>query len=202
MPGLKKAELVEGVVQMPSPVRWDRHAAPHFDLITWLGVYRASTPGVRGGDNGSLRVGPDSELQPDAVLLIEPACGGRAAFSPDDYLLGAPELVAEVSSSTASIDLNDKLDIYLRNGVQEYLVWRVLEQAVDWFALRGGQYEPLALASGGLYQSEAFPGLWLDAAALVGQDFVRVLGALQQGLASPEHAAFVERLQRTAAQRP
>jgi len=194
MPGLKRAELIEGVVYMPSPVRLRRHGGPHFDLITWLGTYKAGTPGVIGADNASTRLDLDNEPQPDAVLFIDPANGGRARISPDDYVEGAPELVAEVASSSVSYDLTVKLKVYRRNGVCEYLVWRVLDRQIDWFVLREGEYVRLPLNEAGLYRSEVFPGLWLDPTALVGGDMTTVIAALQRGLASPEHAAFVSRL--------
>src|SRR2546430_8869026 len=63
MPQLKKAELIEGVVYMPSAVRWNKHAGRHPHLITWLGVYEANTPGVQVGDNGSIRMDLDNEPQ-------------------------------------------------------------------------------------------------------------------------------------------
>jgi Uma2 family endonuclease len=195
MPALKKAELIEGVVHIPSPVRWRSHAGPHVHLITWLGVYRAATPGVAVGYNGTLRLDPDNEPQPDATMIINPAHGGRVQLSEDDYVVGAPELVAEVAASSAAIDLHTKFRVYRRNNVQEYLVWRVLDQAIDWFVLRQSQYDRLPLTPTGLYQSEVFPGLWLDPAALARADLAAVLQMLQQGLASPEHAAFVARLQ-------
>jgi hypothetical protein len=195
MPELKKAELIEGVVHMPSPVRVDWHASQHFDLITWLGVYRANTPGVRGADNATVRLDLDNEPQPDAFLFIEPALGGQAQVSPDGYLVGAPEWVGEVAASSVSIDLNTKLRIYHRNGVREYLVWRVQDLAIDWFILRQSTYVPLPLNAAGHYQSEVFPGLWLDPGALTRFDLAAVLQVLQQGLASPEHATFVAKLQ-------
>src|SRR4029434_1628974 len=70
MPHLKKAELIEGVVYMPSPVRMDQHAEPHIDLATWLGVYRAATPGVRAGAEATVRLGSSSDPQPDALMFI------------------------------------------------------------------------------------------------------------------------------------
>jgi Uma2 family endonuclease len=194
MPGLKKAELIEGVVYMPSPVRHNRHARPHSHLTTWLGTYEAHTPGTSVGDNSSARLDLDNEPQPDGLLLIEPGKGGQATISEDDYVEGAPELVGEVASSSVSFDLGAKFHVYRRNGVKEYIVWRVLDQEIDWFVLREGQYERLPLADDGFYHSEVFPGLWLDAAALVRGDMVTVLAVIQQGLASPEHAAFVARL--------
>ena len=194
MPHLKKAELIEGVVYVPSPVRLYRHGRPHAHLITWLGVYEAGTPGVVTGDNSTARLDLDNEPQPDALLLIEPARGGRARITEDDFIAGGPELVAEVAASSVSFDLNTKLNVYQRNGVQEYVVWRVLERQIDWFVLRDSQYERLPLDAEGLLRSVVFPGLWLDPAALLRGDLAAVLAVVQQGLATPEHAAFVARL--------
>jgi hypothetical protein len=198
MPELKKAELIEGVVFMPSAVRWNHHANPHANLITWLGVFSAFTPGVLVGDNGSLRLDTQNEPQPDAAMIIDPACGGKVRLSPDDYIEGGPELVAEIAASSVSIDLNTKLTVYQRNDVREYIVWRVRDRAVDWFVQQHGQFVPLTLGQNGYYQSPVFPGLWLDPAALVRSDSATVLQVLQQGLASPEHTAFVARLQKTS----
>jgi len=193
-PGLKKAELIEGVVHMPPAVRFEHHSSPNADLVTWLGLYRAATPGVRVGDNGSVRLDMDNEPQPDAFLFIEAASGGQVKLSDDDYIEGAPELVAEVSASTVSIDLNSKMRVYRRNGVREYLVWRVSDRAIDWFSLRQGMFEPLPTQSDGTIRSEVFPGLWLDPAALVRSDAALVLDVLQRGLATPEHAQFIAKL--------
>ncbi|MCY2993685.1 MAG: Uma2 family endonuclease [Planctomycetota bacterium] len=196
MPHLKKAELIEGVVHMAAAVRLRRHGVPHGHLITWLGNYVAETPGVLIADNASLRLDLDNEPQPDAALCIDPDLGGQARISEDDYLEGAPEFIAEVASSSASYDLGGKLQVYRRNGVREYLVWRVLDRAVDWFVLREGVYERLAVDPVGLYRSTVFPGLWLDAAALLSGELSRVLKVLQAGLQSPDHAALVVRLRR------
>lgn len=194
MPHLKKAELIEGVVYMPSPVRQPQHGRPHHHLSTWLGVYEAGTPGVEGGVTSTVRLDPANEPQPDGLLFIDPARGGQIRLSADDYLEGAPELAAEVSASTVSIDLHTKLAVYQRNGVQEYIVWRVLDREVDWFVLRDGRFVRQTPDAQGILRGTVFPGLWLDAAALMRGDLATVLAVLHQGLASPEHAAFVVRL--------
>jgi Uma2 family endonuclease len=194
MPHVKKAELIEGVVYMPSPVRLRRHADPHANLVCWLVYYRAFTPGVCAGDNATLRLDLDNESQPDVAMIVEPSHGGQAQLSEDDYVVGGPEFVAEVASSKVSIALNTKLQVYQRNGVQEYLVCRVEDQEIDWFVLRQGQYDRLAPDASGVHRSEVFGGLWLTAAALVQGDMATVLQVLQQGIASPEHAAFVTKL--------
>ncbi len=148
------------------------------------------------GDNTSIRLDLDNEPQPDALMIIDPACGGQAQISEDDYVEGAPELVAEVAASSVSLDLNLKMRVYRRNQVREYVVWRVLDDAVDWFVLRQSQYEPLPKDPSGICRSEVFPGLWLDSAALTRLDLATVLAVLQPGLTSPEHVAFVERLKK------
>jgi Uma2 family endonuclease len=200
MPHLKKAELIEGVVYMPSPVRHRQHGRPHARLIGWLINYEAGTPGVETADNSTIRLDLDNEPQPDAALFIDSARGGQVRISPDDYILGAPELAAEVSASSASYDLHAKLHVYRRNEVKEYLVWRVLDRQVDWFILRADRYERLAPDAQGRLRSETFPGLWLDVAALLGGDLAAVLAGVQQGLASSEHAAFVAHLNPPGAQ--
>jgi Uma2 family endonuclease len=194
MPHLKKAELIEGVVYVPSPVRHRQHGAPHAQLLGWLVLYTANTPGVDVGDNSSVRLDLDNEPQPDALLFIDPTRGGQARLSVDGYIEGAPELVAEVASSSVSYDLHAKLHVYRRNGVREYLVWRVLEQEIDWFVLRAGQYERMPVDANGHLRSAVFAGLWLDPAALIRGDLATVLAVVQQGIASPEHAAFVVHL--------
>jgi Uma2 family endonuclease len=201
MPHLKKAELIEGVVYVPSPARHRKHGKPHLHLVAWLGAYEAATPGVDGADNGTVRLDPDNEPQPDAFLLIDPARGGQARIGEEDYVEGAPELVAEVAASSASYDLHEKLRAYRRNGVREYVVVRVLDHAVDWFRLRGKRYQRAAPDAAGRLQSEVFPGLWLDPAAILRGDLARVLAVLQKGLDSPGHAVFVKRLQKAAAGR-
>lgn len=201
MPELKKAELIEGVVYMPSPVRLDQHGSPHANVIGWLVFYQAGTPGVRVGGNSSIRLGRRNMPQPDALMIVEPSHGGQARIDADGYVAGGPELVAEVAASTANIDLHSKMRVYRRNRVREYIVWRVLDEAIDWFVLRQSRYEPLSL-SAGLYRSEQFPGLWLDPDALLRFDLARVLQVAQQGTATPEHAAFVAELQQKAARKP
>ena len=135
----------------------------------------------------------DNEPQPDAFLRILPEFGGQSK-TVKGYVEGAPELVAEVSASTASYDLHDKLGAYQKNGVREYLVWRVEDEAIDWFVLHGGKYRPLSPAKDGLLKSKVFPGLWLDAAALVAGNLPRMMEAARLGVASDTHAAFAEKL--------
>jgi len=193
MPTVKKAELIEGVVYMPSPVRARRHAEPHNHLGVWLGVYAAETPGVQCFDNSTVRLDLDNEPQPDLVLLKAPEKGGQARLSADDYIEGAPELVVEIAGSSRAYDLHQKKGAYRRNGVLEYLAWITGENRLIWWELRDGEYQEITPAAAGLLQSGIFPGLWLDAAALLKGDMQTVLEVVRRGVASPEHAAFVSR---------
>jgi len=198
MPRVKKAELIEGEVFMGSPVGWESHGEPQSDLIAWLATYKAFTPGTAVGDNATVRLDAKNEPQPDAALIVRPEYGGQVRKS-GKYVAGAPELVAEVSGSSAGIDLNRKFEVYRRNQVREYVVWRTYDEALDWFVLRGQDFVRLeADPADGFLKSISFPGLWLDATSLVNRELAKVLAALARGTASPEHAAFVVQL---AAQR-
>ena len=187
---LKKAELIEGVVYMPSPTRSASHARPHATLVGWLFAYVASTPGVQLNDNPTLRLDLDNEPQPDIALLIDPDAGGQARVSEDDYIEGAPEIAA----SSASYDLHDKLHAYRRNGVREYLVWRTLDRGFDRFELFDGVYRQRQPDASGLVHSQAFPGLRLAVDGLLRGDLSAGVEAQQRGLDDPAHAECARRL--------
>ncbi len=196
MPELKKAELIEGVVHTPSPVRQRYHGRQPSHLNFWLCAYEGSTTGVEVGDNSTVQLDLDNMPQPDCLLFIQPEHGGRVRIGEKAYIEGAPDLVAEVASSSVSYDLGDKLKAYRRNGAREYVVWRVLDRQIDWFVLHQDRYESLSPAADGILRSTVFPGLCLDPTALMRGDVNAVLALVQQGLHSPEHADFVTRLER------
>ncbi|GAA6617064.1 Uma2 family endonuclease [Scytonema sp. NUACC26] len=185
MPHIKKAELVEGVVYVASPVRIKNHGRPHAQIVGWLVTYSAATPGVDLADNTTVRLDADNEPQPDALLRLEPEAGGNSRIGDDDYVEGAPELIVEVAASSASYDLKDKLNAYRRNGVQEYIVWQIYENRVDWFRLEEGRYIPLEPDADGVIRSQVFPGLWLAVSALREGNVAEVLAVLQEGLQTP-----------------
>jgi Uma2 family endonuclease len=179
-PDIKKAELVHGVVYVPSPVRYGVHAWSHALVLGWLFAYAALVPGVEVADDSTVLLDEDSEVQPDAVLLRHPGAGGQTRIE-DDYLVGAPELVVEVAASSASYDLHDKRRAYERAGVPEYVVWRTLDQALDWFRLESGSYRLVPPDAAGLIESTVFPGLRLDVPALLRGDRAALLAALGLG---------------------
>ena len=192
MPHLKKAELIEGIVYMGSPLRINQHGEPHADIMGWLSLYKAFTPNLQLGDNCTLRLDAQNEPQPDALLRIKQ--GGQSIISQDGYVEGGPELIVEIAASTVSIDLHDKLKAYRRNQVQEYLVWRVYDREFDWFRLTEGRYIKLQPHEKGIIKSEIYPGLWLDVNALLGGNLAKVFEVLQQGIATEEHQNFVRKL--------
>jgi len=194
MPNLKKAELIEGIVYMPAALRFKSHSQPHSWVIGWLVTYEATTPGVAVGDAPTVRLDIDNEPQPDVVLLIAPEAGGQAQLSDDDYVEGAPELIVEIAASSVAIDLHAKKQAYRRNGVKEYIVWQVLDQKISWFYLEKGEYLDLPADPNGIVRSQVFPGLWLAVAELLAGNIQHVLAVLQEGVQSPEHAAFVQKL--------
>ncbi len=191
MPLLKKAELIEGIVYMPSPVRLRKHGKPHLRMAAWLQLYESETPAVEASDNSTIRLDLDNEPQPDLLMIITPEKGGQSRVSEDDYLEGAPELVVEIVGSSHSYDLHQKKGAYRRNGVREYLAWITSEQRLVWWELREGDYNEIPADTEGILKSRVFPGLWLDARALLLGDMKTVLATLRRGLESSEHHDFL-----------
>lgn len=186
-----RAELIGGVVHMPSPLR-RQHGAYHVSWSMLFGFYMMQTRGVEAGDNASLLLSDESEPQPDLYLRVLPEFGGQSTTTDDDYVAGAPELIVEIALSSRSVDLFAKRADYHRYGVREYLVFVPREATVFWFDLT--KNEERAQPSDGIIRSAEFPGLWLNIAAIMKQDHAAALATLQQGLATDEHRQLVERL--------
>lgn len=179
---------------MASPLRFEPHAEPHARLMTCLGFYAAFTPHTRIGDNPTVRLDVDNEPQPDAVLLIDSRYGGQTHLSDDGYIEGAPEFVAEIAASTATIDLRDKKRVYRRSKLKEYLVWQVMDHRIDWFSLQEEEYISLVPDAAGIIRSRVFPGLWLAVSALLEGDMSSAIATLQAGLNSDAHQEFIQQL--------
>jgi Uma2 family endonuclease len=194
MPPDFRAELIGGVVFVPSPLR-SEHAESHALIMGWLTYYWGATPGTRVRDNATAILGDDSEPQPDAALVIDSERGGQSSVSEEGYATGPPELIVEVASSSESIDLHTKRRDYEQAGVLEYVVVVLRQHVVRWFILQDGTYREVEADARGLFTSSVFPGLWLDAPALLRLDVQQVLATLQHAIATPEHAAFVQQLQ-------
>ena len=184
------------------------HGQPHALIMTWLGVYYAATPGTQFADNTTVRLDSDNEPQPDALLRIE---GGQSQIDVDDYVSGAPELIVEIAASSAAYDLQEKLQVYRRNGVQEYIVWQVptglrrfcetskarralSDKVIDWFCLKNGEYIKLRSDAAGIIKSEVFPGLWLAVTSLLEDDLAQVIQTVQQGVSTSEHKSFSQQI--------
>jgi Uma2 family endonuclease len=193
MPHVKKAELIEGIVYMPSPVSLG-HSKIHADIMKWLGVYQIHTPGVLLVDNATVKLDFENEVQPDAALFIEPERGGQARVE-GGYLAGTPELIVEVALSSVAYDLHEKLRVYRRNGVQEFMVLLVLEREIRWFQLVEGEYKSLIPGEDGVLHSQVFPGFHLHPDLFWADDLAGLRQILEAGVATEEHNAFVATLQ-------
>jgi hypothetical protein len=214
-PIVYSAELLQGVVhitrwrEFPNgketivpPISAEGHSEPNAALIGCFVVYAAATPGVvSSGSVTTILPSKTTGLEPDAVLRILPTHGGASTVGADKFVHGVPELLAEISFTSGARDFGKKFDSYRDDGVPEYLVWRTAEKEIHWFALKKKKYVALKPHADGTLRSEQFPGLWLDVPALLAGDMAKVLATLQQGIASAEHAAFVAKLQKTAAKK-
>lgn len=172
---IKKAELIEGLVHVASPLRFTPHAEPHARILTWLGTYQSMVAKLAVGIEPTVRLDEDNEPQPDAVLF---RLGGNAQIDDDGYIMGAPELVVEIAASTVSYDLHAKKLAYERNGVKEYIVWRTLDREIDWFILENGKYVKLDPDNAGIIHSREFEGLRLNIKAILNGDMAAVLHCL------------------------
>ncbi len=188
MPPGTRAELIDGVVYMPSPASL-AHGRAHVPVIVWLEYYAENTPGVEVLVTATTILGWKSEPQPDALLRILPECGGRTRDE-QGYLHGASELVGEVSKATRYVDLGPKRDDYQRAGVLEYVVRAVEPDEIYWFGQEQGALVRRPIGDEGFYRSTVFPGLWLDPIALLEGDTRRLRSVVDQGCTTPEHAAF------------
>jgi Uma2 family endonuclease len=186
-----KAELIGGIVYVASPL-YPAHGKPHMHLSAVVAAYEARTPGVDASDNTTILLGSEGEPQPDLYVRILPECGGQSATSDEQCVVGAPELIIEVANTSRAIDLHGKKKDYARYGVREYLVHCVTEQQLHWFDLAAGK--ELGPDAAGIVRVQTFPGLWIDGPALLAHDYSRLMKTLEAGLATPEHAAFVELL--------
>jgi Uma2 family endonuclease len=178
---IKKAELIEGIVHVASPLRFTQHGNPHAEIVTWLGTYQATISGLKVGIEPTVRLDDQNEPQPDAVLF---RIGGNAQIDDDGYITGAPEFIAEIAASNVSYDLHSKKNAYERNGVKEYLVWRSIDREIDWFILENGKYRLLEPNATGIICSQEFTGLCLNIEAILSHDMSTVLKTLQMGLSS------------------
>jgi Uma2 family endonuclease len=192
MPPGTKAELVGGVVYMPSPLGYE-HGERDQELGYWLGHYKARTRGVRAAHNATTQFDDYGEPQPDIQLRIPEELHGQSRII-GGYVVGPPELIVEVSKTTRKYDLVDKKADYERAGVAEYLFVGLDPQEVRWFVRRGRRFEEMPPDAEGVYRSTVFPGLWLDCRAFFADDTEALIATLERGLATPEHAAFVARL--------
>ncbi len=178
-----KAELINGIAYVMMPAHFEGHGVSDSITNFWLGYYACKTQGVQHAQNATTKLSRLDIPQPDGLLMWLPEKGGQARKSEDDYLEGAPELVVEIAASSRNYDLFDKRDAYLRAGVKEYIVVQTWDKIVNWFILENDEYAAMKPDKKGVLRSRVFPGLWLNAPALLALDRAGVLSTLEHGLA-------------------
>jgi Uma2 family endonuclease len=192
LPDLKNAELIDGVVHVPSPVSRE-HGSLDFLIHWWLAHYAQATPGCNGGSNSTWLM-LDSAPQPDAYLRILPSHGGQSGDE-KRFCTGAPELAVEICLTSTEVDFGPKRKLYQRAGVREYITIERLWKRIVWRALdENAVYVPQETPVDGIMRAQVFPGLWLDVAAFWADDGAKMLAALNAGLSSEDHRKFVDRL--------
>ncbi len=196
LPDLKRAELIDGVVHLPSPVS-RTHDQHHALFATLLGLYQLATPGCRWGITGTWLMSENSAPQPDLTLEILPEFGGQARIE-GEYSGGAPELIVEISHSTAISDSTRKLRLYERSGVLEYAIVHTKDRQITWYSRADGKFAELAADAEGIIRSQTFPGFWLDTSAFWDSDLAAATSTLQLGIAAPEHTTFIGQLKTQA----
>ncbi len=178
MPALKKAELIDGVVYMPSPVSLTHSGYDGLSHLV-LSSFAARTPGSGFFPNATWLM-LESAPQPDSCLCWLPPSGTLKTIR--DLATGVPDLIVEVSLSTRSYDLGPKLALYQKAGVPEYVALLVEEERIEWRVLEQGSYGLMQPDTDGIFRSRAFPGLWIESAAFWRKDQARLLAVLEQGL--------------------
>ena len=197
-PEIKKAELIEGVVIVGSPVH-AQHSEPHADFAGLLAIYRWHTPGLRLADNQSVLLEQDIELQPDLCVRLEAAGEERVQMTEEGLYIGAPDFVVEIAASSSANDLHSKLNVYRRNGVQEYLVLLAYERETRFFRLADGEYDAVEPDADGVLRSQVLPGFRFRSDWFWEGRMKELLQLVQEGIASPEHEEFAAKL---AAEQP
>jgi Uma2 family endonuclease len=174
-PEVKRAERIEGRVYLQMSVS-QLHGRAHAILAGWLMAYWARHPDCEVLAEGTARLGDHSDPQPGAMLrrVASGSSGVQAGF-----VVGPPELVVEMSASSASYALFEKKALYMRSGVLEYVVWQVYEERLDWFRLDGSEYVALVADENGFIESNVFPGLRLPVVALLAGDVASVMSAVR-----------------------
>ena len=152
------------------------HAESHILVSGWFFTYGLRHPECKALDNGTVRLGADSDPQPDVMLR---RVSGGSSVRTESAIEGPPELLFEIAASSASYDLHEKKGLYQEFGVIEYVVWQLYENRLDWFRLENGEYVTVAPDADGIIESVTFPGLRLPVAKLLVDDAAGIVAALR-----------------------
>lgn len=141
----RRYEIVDGVLYMaPSPNRWQqkasgrlfRYLSAHIEDAGLGEVYEAPF---------DVELAPKVVVQPDVIVVLNASLGKIT----DSRIIGAPDLVVEVSSpGTVGYDRDKKQSAYARAGVQEYWIADPWSHTVEVFVLEAGAYRSLGVFEG------------------------------------------------------
>lgn len=177
IPEIKRAELIDGVVYLASPVS-ELHSDYEQLFNRWLSHYQERTEGLKVMPAATFLLAGSSP-QPDLALIRL----SGSSRSGKKFREGPPELVVEIAYSSLAYDLGPKLELYRRGGVAEYITVLLEEKKVQWRVLENRRYHALR-PSGGYLKSRAYPGLWLDPKAVFPPRIRELLASVEAGLAS------------------
>ncbi len=172
--------------------RWSRafaftvsntHADLSYVVSAWTAPYLIANPRLRAGANGTWHLPGQNVPQPDLALWIAEKHGGRVRIV-NDYPVGAPELIIEISKTASARDRGSKLAMYREGGVSEYVTVHPKQRKIVWRQLVNGRYHELPADEDGWFRSRIFPGLWLDPEALWTRDLAGLANAVAKGVAA------------------
>lgn len=175
----QKAELIDGVMIMPSPPLTIHEQLFSF-LFRLLGGYTEELElGEILGSRTAVALDANNAPEPD-ILFVS---ADRRHIIQEKGVMGAPDLVIEIlSAGTVRYDRGTKFDAYERAGVRElWLIDPYGPTGTEFYCLEGGRFQPFISDADGILRSAAVSGFWIDVNWLWPQDrFISVSQALTQ----------------------
>jgi Uma2 family endonuclease len=156
----RKAELIDGVMIMPSPP-FDPHERLQNFLLTLLRVYVEELElGEVRGSRTPVELGIDQVPEPDVLFVAKQ----RAHIIQNKGILGAPDLVIEIlSAGTAHRDRGRKFRAYERAGVGElWLIDPYGPTGTKFYHLRNGRFSLVRPDKNGILRSAVVSGFWIN----------------------------------------
>ncbi len=159
-PADRKAELIGGILVMPSPA-YDPHEDRQGFLLTILRTFvRHKQLGIVRGSHTAVHLQTGENYEPDVLFVA----AERANIVRREGVFGAPDLVIELlSPGTANYDWGVKRRVYAQSGVRE--LWLIDPNGLDGSAFFQRDESGLKEVSfqDNVLRSLAVPGFYLRA---------------------------------------